>query len=125
MRALLEGHELAVAHLVEDSAWILIAEVVQSNALPVPKCPQRRRGELGRERQGLPAGENAVAAEHRHEPRKAGCWEAVAPRDRRREAQRGEIDEAASVRRLQRSPVALEARRFVDPALQVSPHAQL
>jgi hypothetical protein len=47
VRALLEGRQLAVAHLVQDPARILVAGVVQANALPVPERPQRRRGSSG------------------------------------------------------------------------------
>ena len=47
VRALLEGRHLAVPHLVQDPAGILVAEVVQADPLPVPERPQRRRGELG------------------------------------------------------------------------------
>ena len=45
------------------------------------RCPSAmsvRRGELGGERQRLQAGEDAVAAEHGHEPRQAGRRQAVA-----------------------------------------------
>ena len=78
VRALLERRHLPVAHLVEDPARVLVAEVVEPNALPVAERAQRRRGELGRERQRLQAREDAVAAEHRHEPRE--------PRGRKRSA---------------------------------------
>ena len=45
--------------------------------------------------------------------------------DRRREAQRREVHQAPPVRRLERLPVALDARRLVDPALQVAAHPRL
>ena len=45
--------------------------------------------------------------------------------DRRGEPQRREVDEAPPIRGLERIPVALDARRVADPALEVSPHARL
>ena len=120
VRPLLEGGHLPVAHLVEDPARVLVAEVVDAAPLPVPERAQGRRRQLRRERQRLQAGEDAVAAEHGHEPRQAGGRQAPPSGDRRREAQGGEVDEAAPVRRLERLPVALESRRLREPALQVS-----
>ena len=79
MRPLLERGHLAVAHLVEDPAGVLVAEVVDAAALPVAEVAERRRRELRREREGLQAGEDAVAPEHRHEPRQAGRGQAVPP----------------------------------------------
>ena len=110
VRSLLERGHLAVPHLVEDPAWILVAEVVDATSLPVPERLDGRRCELRREGQRLQAREDAVAAEHGHEPRQAGSRKAVPSRDRRREAQRGEVDEAASIGRLQRVRVGFEAR---------------
>ena len=72
VRTLLERGELAVTHLVEDPARVLVAEVVGPRALPHPEFRERRRGKFGRERQGLQAGEDAVASEHGHEPGQAG-----------------------------------------------------
>ena len=72
VRALFEGGHLAVAHLVGDAARVLVAEVVDSGSLPVSERTQRRGGELGRERERLQAGEDAVAPEHGHEPRQPG-----------------------------------------------------
>ena len=125
MRPLLEGRHLAVAHLVQDAPRVLVAEVVQAHALPIPEREQRRRRELGRERKRLQAGENAVPAEHGHEPGEAGRRETVSSGDERREAQRCKVDEAAVVCRLQRLPVALDARRVVHPTLQVPAHSPL
>ena len=48
VRPLLERGHLAVAHLVEDPAGILVAEVVAPAALPVAEHAQRRRGQLRR-----------------------------------------------------------------------------
>ena len=89
VRPLLEGGQLAVAHLVQDAAGILVAEVVDPRALPLGQRRQRGRRELGGERQRLQAGEDAVPAEHRHEPRQAGrrqargrawsAWRTAAP----------------------------------------------
>ena len=125
VRALLERGHLAVAHLVEDPAGILVAEVVEPHALPVAERAKRRRGELRRERQRLQAREDAVAPEHRHEPGQAGSRQRAPACDRRREAERREVDEAPPVRRLERLPVALDAGRVVDPALEVAAHPSL
>ena len=81
VRTLLERRHLAVAHLVEDSPGVLVAEVVDAAALPVSEGEQRRRRELRRERQRLEAREDAVAAEHRHEPGQAGRGQAPASGD--------------------------------------------
>ena len=72
VRPLLERRQLPVAHLVEDPAGILVAEVVDPAALPGAEHAQCGGGELGRERQRLQAREDAVAPEHGHEPRQAG-----------------------------------------------------
>jgi hypothetical protein len=95
VRPLLERRHLAVAHLVEDAARVLVAEVVDAAALPVPEGLQGRRGQLGRERQRLQAGEDAVAAEHGHEPGEPGRGKAPPTGDQRREAERGQVDQAA------------------------------
>jgi hypothetical protein len=47
----------------------------------------------------------------------------VPARDRRREPERGEIDEAPSVGRPQRVVVAFDPRRIADPLRQVPLHA--
>lgn len=47
---------------------------------------------------------------------------AVASRDRRRESQSGEIDQAAAVGRFERLRVALDARSLFDPPLEVALH---
>ena len=97
VRPLLERGQLAVAHLVQDPAGVLVAEVVDPRALPSRQLAQRGRGELGRERQRLQAGEDAVAAEHGHEPRQARRGQA---RARRRLS--GENRSAARSTRLRR-----------------------
>ena len=104
VRPLLERGHLAVAHLVQDPARVLVAEVVDARSLPLAERAQRRRRELGRERQRLQAREDAVAAEHRHEPGQARGGQAAAAGDERREAQRGEVDEAAAVGRASAAP---------------------
>ncbi len=124
VRTLLERRHLAVAHLVEDPARVLVTEVVDAAALPVPERAQRRRRELGRERQRLQAREDAVPAEHRHEPGQAGGRQAPPPGDGRREAQRRKVDEAAPVRRAELVRVALEPRRIRDPLLEAERHAR-
>ena len=68
-------------------------------ALPVPECLQGRRRQLGREGQRLQAGEDAVAAEHGHEPGEPGRGKAPPTGDQRREAERGQVDQAAAVGR--------------------------
>ena len=107
---------------MQDPAGILVAEVVEAAALPVSEREERRRGELGRERQRLQACEDAVSAEHRHEPGKPGSGKALAAHHRRREAECGEVDETTPVRRLQRLPVALHPWRIVEPSLEASSH---
>ena len=97
VRPLLEGRHLAVAHLVEDPARVLVAEVVDPRALALAERQQRRLRELRRERQRLQAREDAVAAEHGHEPRQARGGQRAARHRAGREAQRGEVDEAAVV----------------------------
>ena len=79
VRALFEGRHLAVAHLVGDAPGILIAEVVDSGSLPVAEGAKRRGGELGRERERLQAGEDAVSSEHGHEPRQPGGRKRLPP----------------------------------------------
>ena len=125
VRALLEGGELAVAHLVEDAAGVLVPEVVEACPLAGTEGPQRGGGQVGREGQRLEAGEDAVAAEHGHEPRQAGSRQGVLGEDGGDKAQGGEIDQAATVGDLERVVVALEARGVVEPALEVPGHATL
>ena len=78
VRPLLEGGHLAEAQLVQDAAGVLVAEVVAARPLPQAERDERRPRELGRERQRLQAGEDAVAAEHRHEPGQPGRRQVVA-----------------------------------------------
>ena len=78
MRSLLERRHLTEAELVEDAAGVLIAKVVDSRALPFAQGSQRRRRELWRKRESLQTRENAVATEHRHEPRQPGRGKAPA-----------------------------------------------
>ena len=123
MRTLLERRQLAVAHLVEDPAGVLVPEVIDAASLPVAESLQRARGELGREREGLEAREDAVAAEHGHEPRKSRGRQGPVPSDDGRgKPQSGQIDEAAAVRCLERVPVTLEPRGVVDPPLEAPLH---
>ena len=125
VRPLFEGGHLAVAHLVGDAAGILVAEIVDPGSLPVSERTQRRGGELRRERERLEAREDAVAAEHGHEPRQTGGRKRLAPsRDGRREAQCREVDEAPPVRRLQRVQVAFEPGRLLEPGLQAALHVR-
>ena len=121
----LEGGKFAIAQLVEDAPGVLVPEVVDPRALPVTERAQRRRRELGRERQGLQAREDAVATEHRHEPRQAGGGQALSSADRWGESESREVHEAAAVRRLQRLPVGFDVRRPCDPALQILLHGRL
>jgi hypothetical protein len=67
---------------MEDPAGVLVPEVVPTAALPVAQHAQGRGGQLGRERERLEAGEDAVAAEHRHEPRQTCGRQALAAGDR-------------------------------------------
>ena len=120
VRALLEGRHLAVSHLVQDPPRILVAEVVTTAALPVAEHPQRRGRQLGRERQRLEAGEDAVAAEHRHEPRQPGGRQALAAGHRRREAEGRQVDQAAPVGRGQRPDIAFQAGSALDPTFEAA-----
>ena len=110
---------------MEDSARILVAEVVEPHALPVSERAQGRRRQLRSERKRLQAREDAVAAEHRHEPRQPGSGKGTAAGDRRRETQCREVHQTSPVRRFERLPVAFESGRLVDPALQVAAHPGL
>src|SRR5436190_2312297 len=125
MRPLLECRELAVTHLVQDPPGILVPEVVHPRSLPLTERAQGRRGQLGRERQRLQAREDAVPAEHRHEPRQTGRRQAAAAGDARRETQRREVDETAPIGRPERLPVALDAWRTGNPAVEIGSHARL
>ena len=75
-------------------------------------------------RAALQARDDAVPAEYGHEPRQPRGRQAVSLGDGRREAQCREIDEAAPVRRPERFPVALEARRLLEPPLEVPLHRE-
>ena len=124
MGPLLECGQLAVAHLVQDPAGVLVAEVVDPGPLPLPEHAKRRCRQLRGEGQSLQAGEDAVTTEHGHEPRQAGRGQAPSLGGERREAQRREVDKAAPVRGLERLPVALEAGRRGEPFFEVLPHAR-
>ena len=115
MRSLLERGHLAVAHLVEDPARFLFAEVVDARALSQGQLAQRRGRQLLREGQGLQAREDAVASEHRHEPRQPCRGQRVATGAEGRESQRGEVDEAAPIGVLQRVAVATRAAAHARP----------
>jgi hypothetical protein len=118
VRAFFERRHLAVPHLVQDAARILVAEVVAAAALAFAELAQRGGRELGRERQRLQAREDAVAAEHGHEPREAGGRQTAATGGPGREAQGREVDQAARVDHLQPLPVGLQRRRVVEPLLK-------
>ena len=124
MRPFLERGHLAVPHLVQDASGVFVAEVVEAAALAGAELVQRGRREFGCEGQRLETREDAVAAEHRHEPRQTRGRQAPSARGDRREPERREVDEALAVRRLQRFPVAFEARRVVEPLLEVSFHVR-
>ena len=124
VRTFLERGHLAVPHLVQDASGVFVAEVVEAAALARAELVQRGRREFGCERQRLQTREDAVAAEHRHEPRQPRGRQAPSARGDRREPERGEVDEAPVVRGLQRLPVAFEARRVVEPLLEVSFHVR-
>ena len=47
MRPLLERGHLAEAHLVQDAAGVLVAEVVETRALPYAEGDQRRAASSG------------------------------------------------------------------------------
>ena len=122
MRPLLKSRHLAEAQLVQDAAWVLVAEVVAARPLPEAEGHQRGARQLGGERQRLQAGEDAVAPEHRHEPRQPGGRQVVTRQRERREPQRRQIDEGALVGPLERVPVAVEAGRIVEPLLEAELH---
>ncbi len=122
MRPFLEGGHLAVAHLVQDPAGILVAEVVNPGALAFCECLQRRRGEFGSEREGLQASEDAVPAEDRHEPGQPSGRQRLVRHGQCREPQCRQVRQAASVDALQRLPVALKLRRVPEPLLQAAGH---
>jgi hypothetical protein len=119
---LLEGGELAVPHLVEDLAGVFVAEVVDTAALAGAEFGQCRGGQRRRVGQGLQTGEDAVAAEHGHEPGQARGGQGAFAGGHGREAQGGQVGEAAPVRVLERLPVAFEFRRSGDPLVEVLLH---
>lgn len=122
MRSFFERGQLAVAHLVQDAAGVLVAEVVRARALPLAEREQRGGCELWDERQRLQAREDAVAAEQRHEPRQSCGGKRTARHRERVEPERREVDEAAPVRVGQRFPVAAQRRCLADPRLEVAHH---
>jgi hypothetical protein len=125
VRPFLEGRHLAVAHLVQDPPGVFVAEVVHPGALGLAERAESGRRQLRREGERLQAGEDAVAAEHGHEPGETGRRQApAAPDDRRREAQGRQVDEAATVGCLERVPVRFLRRGFVQPALQAPRHVR-
>ena len=73
-----------------------------------PELAQRRRGELGRERQRLQAREDAVAPEDGHEPGQPGCRQAAPPGVSGEKRSAARSTRLRVVRRRQRLPVALQ-----------------
>jgi hypothetical protein len=118
--ALADRRQLPEADLVEDLAGILVAEVVADRALPGGQGGQRGGGEVGPVGQDLVAGDEAVAAEQRHEPRQAGRRQAdVLHGDVRVETQRREVCEAARVHVAQRVVAGLERGGLGDPGAEL------
>ena len=124
MRPFLERRHLPVAHLVEDPAGILVAEVVDAAALPVAE----RRSVVA-----ASSGVNGSACRlvkmlsrpnmvMNHGRPAAGRLRPAG--DGRREPQRREVDEAAPVGRLERVLVALEPRCVGEPALEAQLHVR-
>src|SRR5512133_3668655 len=68
VRSLLERGQLAEADLVEDLSGLFVAKRVDPLPLLCRQDSERRLRELGRERECLVAGQEAVAAEDSHEP---------------------------------------------------------
>src|SRR5215472_2045408 len=97
MGSLEKCRHLAEAHLVQDLAWLFIAEVVHLSALKPRKRSQRGLGELWHERQRLKARQDAVPTELRHEPRETSCRDGRAWQRNGIEAQRREIHQAALI----------------------------
>ena len=110
VRALLKGRQLAVPHLVQYPAGVLVAEVIDPRALTLGQGAQRGLGEFTSEWQRLKAGEDAVAAEDCHEPGQPRGGQRVFWHGERCESQRREVGHAALVDVLQRFPVAVDRR---------------
>jgi hypothetical protein len=64
--------QLAEAQLVQDLARLGVTQVVHLGRLLCGERAQRGPGQLRHERQGLVAGQQAVAAEQGHEPGQPG-----------------------------------------------------
>ena len=124
MRTFLERRHLAVAHLVKDPAGVFVAEVVEPAPCQLPSAPSVVAASSGvngnacrlvkmLSRPNIVMNQGSPAAGRLRPPAIGG------------EAQCGEVDEATPIRGLQRIPVALDARRLLDPSLQVSLHREV
>ena len=119
VRALLEGGELPEAELVQDLPRLGVSERVVALRLEEGERHERRLREVGDERKGLVARDQAVPAEERHEPGKArGRNRLPFPQHGGVEAQRGQVDQAARVDVFERAPGGLERGRARQPFLQ-------
>jgi hypothetical protein len=124
VRTLAEVDQFAVAQLVRDLARLRVPEVVDGVGLQRGEGAQRGPAQVGRERQRLVAGDQAVPAEEGHEPRQArrGCGTVKTGRNIRDEAQRGQVGEAGPVHAVQVVPAGFETRQRGQPFLR--PHKE-
>ena len=111
--------------LVHDLAGLGVAEVVIRGRLELGESLQRRLGQRRLEREREVGGDEAVAAERRHEPRQAAGRHRVGDALRRPDAQRAEVEEALAVRLRERGRLALERGRGGEPLPERERHLRL
>jgi len=97
-------------------AGLGVGEVVPVGRLQLRERLQSRLRHLGLERQRLVRGDDAVAAEDRHEPRQpAGRHRVAQVFLARADAQCGEVEQALLVDVSQRIPFGVELGRLLEP----------
>jgi hypothetical protein len=103
---------------VQDLSRLRIAKWIVLARLQDRQRAQCCRRQLGHERQRLEAGEQAVPAEHRHEPGQARRGQG-AGRDAGLEAEGRQVDQAAAIDLVQGIPAGDQPRGTRDPRRQV------
>jgi hypothetical protein len=108
---------------VEDLPGLRIAPVVPLGRLQLGEGLERGLCELRHHVDALVGSEQAVAAEHRHEPRHAAARHRPLDRDRvGPDPERCEVEQALPVGAAERRVVGVEIRRFLQPLVEALGH---
>ena len=110
-----QGGGVAEAHLVEDPTGLLVVAGVDVGALEPGQGLEHAAGQVGIDQQGHPGGEQGVAPEHGHEPRRTGRHHHPLGKVGIEDPQRAEVLGAAGDHLLQPRVVGLDLGHLAAP----------